>query len=81
MSIPGYDNWKLMTPDEDYESRGGKLCPFCGAYDPSRCEMIDDMEGSFSCPWEESEPDPDALMEQRREDRELEARFPRNWDD
>lgn len=81
MSIPGYDNWKLMTPDEDYESSGGKLCPFCGAYDPSHCEMIEDMEGLFSCPWEESEPDPDALMEQRREDREFEARLPRGWDD
>lgn len=74
-----YDSWKLMTPEEDYEHRGGTLCPWCGAYSKRSCEMRDEMDGV--CPWEESEPDPDDLMEQRREDRELEARFPRNGDD
>lgn len=79
MSIPGYDAWKLASPDED---RGGTLCPICGAYSKRSCEMRDEMDGI--CPWEESEPDPDALMEQRREDRELEVdmmRDPRNWGD
>lgn len=79
MSIPGYDNWKLMTPEEDCESRGGKLCPFCGAYSPRQCDLEEETGGV--CPWEESEPDPDALMEQRREDREFEARNPSNGDD
>jgi hypothetical protein len=79
MSIPGYDDWKLMTPEEEYEKRFGPLCPFCGAYSKRSCELLEETGGS--CPWEESEPDPDALMEQRREDRELEARFPRNLED
>ncbi|MBZ9922733.1 hypothetical protein LB579_34325 [Mesorhizobium sp. BR1-1-7] len=79
MNIPGYDNWKLMTPDEDYEASGGTLCPFCGAYSPKQCDLVEESGGI--CPWEESEPDPDMLMEQRREDREIEARNPRNGDD
>ncbi|WP_192246175.1 hypothetical protein [Mesorhizobium silamurunense] len=72
MSIPSYDDWKLMTPEEDYESRGGTLCPFCGAYAPRSCELREETGGS--CPWEESEPDPDAVMEASREDREFFAR-------
>jgi hypothetical protein len=79
MSIPGYDNWKLMTPDEDYESGGGKLCPFCGAYSPRQCELEEESGGI--CPWEESEPDPDDLMEARREDERMERELPRGWDD
>lgn len=67
-----------MTPDEDYESRGGKVCPWCGAYDVRHCDMEEEMG---SCPWEDSEPDPDDLMEQRREDREFEARNPHSGDD
>ncbi|AZO29294.1 hypothetical protein [Mesorhizobium sp. M1B.F.Ca.ET.045.04.1.1] len=71
MSIPGYDAWKLMTPEEDYESRGGKLCPFCGAYSPRQCELDEDTGGV--CAWEESQPDPDALMEARRDDKRMAA--------
>lgn len=67
MSIPGYDDWKLMTPEEDYESRGGKLCPFCGAYSTRQCE-IEDEENGVPCPWEESQPDPDALRDIRNEE-------------
>ena len=55
--IPGYDAWKLMTPEEDYEARGGVLCPFCGAYSRRSCEIEEESGGI--CPWEESEPDPD----------------------
>lgn len=66
MNIPGYDAWKLMTPEEDYEARGGKLCPHCGAYSCEACEMIEDEDGT--CPWEASEPDPDHLRD-LREDR------------
>lgn len=65
MKIRGYDAWKLMTPDEDYEARGGKLCPLCGAYSTRPCELEDEMDGI--CPWEESEgePDPDYLRDLR----------------
>jgi hypothetical protein len=83
MSIPGYDNWKLMTPEEDYEAAGGRVCPICGAYDTDSCEMTgaEDELDEDVCPWELSQPDPDDLMEQRREDREMEARNPRSGDD
>lgn len=63
MAIPGYDNWKLMTPEEYYEASGGKICPFCGAYDPRSCELLEESGGV--CPWEEGEPDPDEIMEAR----------------
>lgn len=48
MSIPGYDNWKLASPDDE---RGDTLCPFCGAYSPRQCEMEEETGGN--CPWEE----------------------------
>lgn len=65
MKIRGYDAWKLMTPEEDYEARGGKLCPLCGAYSTRSCELEDEMDGI--CPWEEfeDEPDPDYLRDLR----------------
>jgi hypothetical protein len=45
------------------------LCIFCGAYSPRNCELREEMDGI--CPWEESEPDPDLLREDRDErDRE-----------
>jgi hypothetical protein len=28
------------------------LCPFCGAYSPRSCDLIDD---AGCCPWEEAE--------------------------
>lgn len=64
-SIPGYDEWKLRTPEEDYEMSGGQLCPFCGAYSPRQCELEEETDGV--CPWEESqdEPDPDYLRDMR----------------
>lgn len=65
MNIPGYDAWKLMTPEEDYEARGGSICPFCGTYSTRSCEFEDD---DAECPWEQSEPDPDYLRD-LREDR------------
>ena len=66
MTIPGYDAWKLMTPEEDRASRSGQLCPFCGAYSPRQCELEEETEGN--CPWEMSEPDPDHLRDLRDED-------------
>jgi hypothetical protein len=70
----GYDNWKLMTPEEDYESKGGKLCPFCGAYSPRQCEL--DEETGGVCPWEESEPDPDYERDLRNEERQMQRDCP-----
>lgn len=61
--LPGYDDWKLMTPEEDRE-RFGSVCPFCGAYSTSQCEYEDDTE----CPWEEMQPDPDEQRDLRREE-------------
>ena len=58
MRLPGYDDWKLMTPEEE---RSATLCPFCGAYSTRQCELEDEMNGI--CPWEESEPDPDYLRD------------------
>lgn len=78
MDIPGYDNWKLMTPEEDYEASGGKICPFCGAYSTRSCEL---EEETGSCPWEESEPDPDDQRDIRDEDRRMDRDNPRSGDD
>lgn len=61
----GYDEWKTMTPEEDRESHGGLLCPFCGAYSPRQCELEEETGGN--CPWEMSEPDPDDLRDLRNE--------------
>lgn len=66
MSLPGYDEWKLMTPDEDREMRGDQLCPFCGAYSPRQCELEEETGGT--CPWEESLPDPDEQRDRRRDE-------------
>ena len=38
------------------------ICPWCGAYSKRSCELEDEMG---VCPWEESEPDPDLLREDR----------------
>lgn len=68
MNIRGYDAWKLMSPDEDYESKGGKICPICGAYTSTKCEMSEDNDGE--CPWESMDndgPDPDYLRDLKNE--------------
>ena len=62
MALPGYDNWKLMTPEDERERRG-ELCPFCGAYSPRQCELEEESGGV--CPWEEMQPDPDELRDMR----------------
>ena len=36
------------------------LCPFCGAYGPRQCELIDD---AGCCPWEEAEEEGLALSD------------------
>lgn len=74
MTIPGYDAWKLASPDDDLT-----LCPFCGAYSPRNCELEEESDGC--CPWEESQPDPDDQRDIRDEDRRLDRDNPRNGDD
>ena len=48
------------------------LCPWCGAYSPRQCEMTEDVG---LCAWEESEPDPDLLREDRDERKRADALF------
>lgn len=63
INLPGYDAWKLMSPDEDHVRRGGKICPHCDAWLPGPCGMDDEAE----CQLEE--PDPDYLYERERDRR------------
>jgi len=64
MNIPGYDAWKLSTPEEDYERRGGSICPYCGAWSVRSCDFEGDED---ECPWagDADEPDPDYLRDLR----------------
>lgn len=48
-----------------------KLCEFCGAYSPRNCELREEMDGV--CPWEEMEPAPDLLRDDRDERNRLES--------
>ncbi len=48
---------------------GDTPCPFCGAISPPRSCATQDYEGV--CPWEEGQPDPDILREDRDEMRRL----------
>ena len=50
-------------------SKPGDICEFCGAYSTRSCELREEMNGI--CPWEESEPDPDILREDRDERQRL----------
>lgn len=78
MELPGYDDWKLASPDDE---RSDTLCPFCGAYASSsrQCELFEESGGV--CPWEESQPDPDYLRDLRAEDERMERDNPRSGDD
>jgi hypothetical protein len=60
MNIPGYDAWKLASPDDD---RDDQICPMCGAYSSRSCELLEESGGV--CPWEESQPDADYLRDRR----------------
>ncbi len=50
------------------------LCPFCGAYSPRQCELLEETGGI--CPWEESEPDPDLLRDDAHERRWIMKEYP-----
>lgn len=49
------------------------LCQFCGAYSPMSCELREEMG---SCPWEDSEPDPDLLRDDANERARLREEYP-----
>lgn len=48
-------------------------CPWCGAYSSRSCELEEEMG---SCPWEDSEPDPDLLRENAHERERLAKEYP-----
>lgn len=48
-------------------------CPWCGAHSSRSCEMEEEMG---SCPWEDSEPDPDILRDDAHERERLRREFP-----
>jgi hypothetical protein len=52
---------------------GQSLCPFCGAYSPRQCELLEET-GGF-CPWEDGEPDPDILRDDAHERERLRKEF------
>lgn len=53
------------------------LCPWCGAYSPSFCELEEEMG---SCPWEDSEPDPDILRDDAHERERIRTWWPEEDD-
>lgn len=44
MSIPGYDAWKLMSPDDERPQDDDEECPFCGAVTGQEC-LLESDEG------------------------------------
>lgn len=55
------------------QNNRSSICPFCGAYSPRSCELEEEMG---SCPWEDSEPDPDLLREDANERARLQKEVP-----
>lgn len=51
------------------------LCPFCGRFSPGSCGIEAEIAGA-SCPWEDSDLDPDLLREDRDERRRIEKETP-----
>ena len=67
-----------MTSETDKElllrvAAPNTLCPFCGAYSSRSCELEEEMG---SCPWEDSEPDPDLLREDANERSRMQKEVP-----
>lgn len=70
MDLPGYDAWKLASPDDD-------RCEFCGVHERS-CRagwQPDECTGQCGQRWR----DPDAEMEAKRDDAEFFRAV--GWDD
>ncbi len=72
MNIPGYDAWKLMSPEEERQ-RDGLMpaeCPFCGSWTGEPCFLEDEcIEGEHPpcVDLEDRERDPDTWREERDE--------------
>lgn len=49
------------------------MCPICGAWSRRSCDMEEELG---VCPWEESQPDPDILRDDRNERRRIEKEEP-----
>lgn len=64
----------FQIPQKIYRTaNGGGLCPWCGAYSSRSCELEEEMG---SCPWEDSELDPDLLRDDAQEPRRLAKEYP-----
>jgi len=68
----------FQIPQKIYRTaNGGGLCPWCGAYSSRSCELEEEMG---SCPWEDSEPDPDLLREDAHERERIRTWWPEEDD-
>lgn len=93
MDLPGYDAWKLASPD-DYYDEADEDCPNCGGegftYDCIDGCCVDAEEGCELCerrcdwcqgnPRKKSEPDPDDLRDQRIENEQMARDYPDDGD-
>lgn len=65
---------QFSIPQKIYRTaNGGGLCPWCGAYSSRSCELEEELG---SCPWEDSEPDPDILRDDAHERARRRREFP-----
>ncbi|TIO15582.1 MAG: hypothetical protein E5X86_19620 [Mesorhizobium sp.] len=90
MDIPGYDAWKLASPDDDRDDFEDDYCPNCGGEGVVYCcqdeiGCVDPESGcdlcERRCDWcqgkpRKSQPDPDYQRDLRNEDREFFADWP-----
>jgi hypothetical protein len=70
MNLPGYDNWKLMSPEDERLDGDEEQCPFCGSMPGYGCLFEDDLVEGENPPCadlEDRERDPDTWREEREE--------------
>jgi hypothetical protein len=71
MNLPGYDAWKLMSPDDERPQDESRECQFCGAWPGIACLLEDDcIEGEHPPCYalgRYEERDPDTWREEREE--------------
>jgi hypothetical protein len=78
--LPGYDAWKLMSPEDERPDCGDmdEECPFCGAGKGGDC-LLDDNDKDELPPCIDLGGKPERDPDQWREERE-EARMDRETD-
>lgn len=62
MNLPGYDNWKTMSPDED----GPEECEFCGAvmgYSQRKGWQPAECTGECERSWRDPDAEYDAMRD------------------